>query len=109
MNANKPEIIVFEGPFVINQKSLRFKVGPAWVPACAVLWASPRAVGRCCCRCCSSAQDLTDVKAGMVADWAAGAAAGGDAVAVKLWLFGSRLGDDGAAAVARMLHPDPKP
>jgi hypothetical protein len=49
--------------------------------------------------------DLTDAEAGMVADWAAAAAAAGAAAVTKLWLFGNRLGDAGAREVARMLHP----
>lgn len=45
---------------------------------------------------------LTDTEAGMVADWCTAQA---HVVLVrKLWLFDNRLGDEGAAAVAAMLH-----
>lgn len=48
--------------------------------------------------------ELTDPEAAMVAAWAAASRA---AVTVrKLWLFDNRLGDEGAAAVAGMLHVD---
>ena len=45
---------------------------------------------------------LTDTEAGMVAEWCTSQA---HVVLVrKLWLFDNRLGDEGAAAVAAMLH-----
>jgi PIN domain len=47
--------------------------------------------------------DLTDVEAAMLADWAEQHAQRGTAIIRKLWLFGNRLCDDGAAAVARIV------
>lgn len=47
--------------------------------------------------------DLTDKEASMMAEWAEAAAQQGTAVIRKLWLFGNRLGDEGAVAVAKLL------
>lgn len=49
--------------------------------------------------------DLTDADVHAVANWATDAARAGTATVRKLWLFANRIADDGAAAVARMLHP----
>lgn len=47
--------------------------------------------------------DLTDVEASMLADWTEKHYNSKTAIIKKLWLFGNRLCDDGAAAVARIL------
>lgn len=47
--------------------------------------------------------DLTDVEASMLADWVEKHFNRNTAVIRKLWLFGNKLCDDGAAAVARIL------
>jgi len=47
--------------------------------------------------------DLTDVEASMLADWTEKHFNSKTALIKKLWLFGNRLCNDGAAAVARIL------
>ncbi len=47
--------------------------------------------------------DLTDIEAGILADWAEEHFQSNTAIIKKIWLFGNRISDDGAAAVARII------